>query len=147
MRSPSHRRLQVDGAMAIVLARRVGLLLDILQRTQWSAPSPEDLSSEKPGTIIANKNTNDFHPDWSVEGSEGDPLSGQQKCAPKYDYFHLEEVGMAANAAIHSQSICHSKRTACSNEFSACAALVVALGPLRPRLEPQAWLSCGKREK
>ena len=47
VRSPSHRRLQVDRAMAIVLALRVGLLLDILQLTQWSAPSPEDLSSEK----------------------------------------------------------------------------------------------------
>ena len=55
VRSPSHRRLQVDGAMAIVLARRVGLLLDILQRTQWSTPSPENLSSEKTNAIIAEK--------------------------------------------------------------------------------------------
>ena len=83
VRSPSHRRLQVDGEIAIVLARRVSELLDILQRTQWSTPSPEDLASEKTRYNHRKRNTNDFHPDWSVEGSEGDPVSGQQKCAPK----------------------------------------------------------------
>ena len=48
VRSPSHRRLQVDGAMAIVLARRVGLLLDILQRGHnGPLPHPKTLHQKK----------------------------------------------------------------------------------------------------